>query len=200
MTIPLRYAGFWRRALALVVDGLILLLFVAIQQSIVGLSIATAIVSYVVLAAAAAAYPVYFHTRWGQTVGKMAAKIRVTRLDGTPIGFERALLRSSVDMALSAFSTASLVYMLLTWPGPEWSSLGFFDRGHLIGERSLASHWSFDTIIQVWMWGELLVLLTNKKKRALHDFIAGTVVVRTDEQAAATASPSAASSREGIPA
>jgi uncharacterized RDD family membrane protein YckC len=29
----------------------------------------------------------------------------------------------------------------------------------------------------VWMWGEFIVLLTNTKRRALHDFIAGTVVI-----------------------
>jgi uncharacterized RDD family membrane protein YckC len=28
------------------------------------------------------------------------------------------------------------------------------------------------------VWGEFLVLLTNRERRALHDFIAGTVVVR----------------------
>jgi len=31
----------------------------------------------------------------------------------------------------------------------------------------------------VWVYGELIVLLTNKKRRALHDFLAGTVVIRS---------------------
>ncbi|MDP3446112.1 MAG: RDD family protein, partial [Ignavibacteria bacterium] len=31
----------------------------------------------------------------------------------------------------------------------------------------------------IWAWGELFVLLLNKRKRALHDFIAETVIVRT---------------------
>jgi len=186
MPVPVQYAGFWRRALALVVDGLIFVLFFVMQQAIAALSISAAIVSNVVLAALAAAYPVYFHARWGQTVGKMLAKIKVTRLDGTAIGLERAFLRSSVDITLSVFSTASLVYVMLTWTGPEWSSLGFAERGRLVGERNLARHWSFDTIMQAWVWGELLILLTNKKKRAAHDFIAGTVVVRTDQRLAET--------------
>jgi uncharacterized RDD family membrane protein YckC len=32
----------------------------------------------------------------------------------------------------------------------------------------------------VWVWGELFVLLLNKRKRAIHDFIAGTVVINRE--------------------
>jgi uncharacterized RDD family membrane protein YckC len=36
----------------------------------------------------------------------------------------------------------------------------------------------------VWVWSELIVLLTNRKRRALHDFIAGTVVVHASQDTA----------------
>jgi uncharacterized RDD family membrane protein YckC len=165
MPTELRYAGFWRRALALITDGLILLPVLAIELAIAGRSIGVAIFSYLVIGGAMVAYPVYFHARWGQTLGKMLAKIKVTRLDGTAIGLEGALLRSSVDIALWAILTGSLVYTLSTWTGSEWSSLGFFDRGREIGERSPANHWSIDWITQVWVWGELLVLLALTRSR-----------------------------------
>ena len=32
------------------------------------------------------------------------------------------------------------------------------------------------TADQIWIWSEVIVMLFNKKRRALHDFIAGTVV------------------------
>jgi uncharacterized RDD family membrane protein YckC len=35
-----------------------------------------------------------------------------------------------------------------------------------------------DWVSQAWLWSELVVLLLNAKRRALHDFIAGTVVIR----------------------
>jgi uncharacterized RDD family membrane protein YckC len=31
----------------------------------------------------------------------------------------------------------------------------------------------------VWVYGEFLILPTNEKRRALHDFMAGTVVIET---------------------
>jgi uncharacterized RDD family membrane protein YckC len=34
--------------------------------------------------------------------------------------------------------------------------------------------------MNVWIFSEFVVLLTNKKRRALHDFMAGTVVIRKE--------------------
>ena len=31
----------------------------------------------------------------------------------------------------------------------------------------------------IWIYSEFIILLTNKRKRAAHDFIAGTAIVRT---------------------
>jgi len=31
----------------------------------------------------------------------------------------------------------------------------------------------------IWIWSEVIVLLFNKRKRAIHDFIAGTVIVKS---------------------
>ncbi|MFH3639525.1 RDD family protein, partial [Acinetobacter baumannii] len=31
---------------------------------------------------------------------------------------------------------------------------------------------------ELWTWSEFIVLLFNKRKRAIHDFIAGTIVIK----------------------
>jgi uncharacterized RDD family membrane protein YckC len=41
-------------------------------------------------------------------------------------------------------------------------------------------------VLQVWIWIELIVMLTNRRRRALHDFIAGTVVIRRRVEALQT--------------
>ena len=50
----------------------------------------------------------------------------------------------------------------------------------------LAPSWykPIEVLFNIWTWGELIVLLTNRKRRALHDFIAGTVVVHATPDAA----------------
>ena len=41
------------------------------------------------------------------------------------------------------------------------------------------SWYSFATItMNIWIWSEFIVMLTNKRKRAIHDFIAGALVIR----------------------
>jgi hypothetical protein len=48
---------------------------------------------------------------------------------------------------------------------------------------------------EIWFWSDFIVLIFNKRKRALHDLIAGTVVIRKEyadqgaHQEAATAAP-----------
>ncbi|MCR9185270.1 MAG: hypothetical protein NXH81_07740 [Halieaceae bacterium] len=37
-----------------------------------------------------------------------------------------------------------------------------------------------DTVNQLWVWREFIVLLFNKRKRAIHDVIAGAVVMKQE--------------------
>ena len=32
--------------------------------------------------------------------------------------------------------------------------------------------------MNVWVWSEFITILFNKRKKALHDYLAGTVVIR----------------------
>lgn len=50
------------------------------------------------------------------------------------------------------------------------------------GEALAAStaFWLLALIPLVWFVAEVLTMLTNERRRALHDFIAGTVVIRTN--------------------
>ena len=124
----------------------------------------------------AVAYPVYFLSRWRQTIGKMVARIKVMRQDGNPIAPRDAWLRSSVDTGLAAIYLAAAIPVLARWTRPDWSSLNWLDRvGELAKRNPITAH---DWVSQAWLWSELVVLLLNKKRRALHDFIAGTIVVK----------------------
>jgi len=42
------------------------------------------------------------------------------------------------------------------------------------------TYWLLSSLPMLWFLAEVLTMLTNKKRRALHDFIAGTVVARTN--------------------
>jgi uncharacterized RDD family membrane protein YckC len=57
---------------------------------------------------------------------------------------------------------------------------GFFARNELIWPLFPSWYKYYDISSQIWIWGELIALLFNRRKRALHDFIAGTVVIHKD--------------------
>jgi uncharacterized RDD family membrane protein YckC len=98
--VSTRPAGFWIRAVAVVIDGMVLLgaraALAAVAWVVFGEAAATrpvrAAVGFVT-AVGGAAYWVLFHAFHGQTLGKMAVGVRVVALDGRPITLSQALLR-----------------------------------------------------------------------------------------------------------
>ncbi len=59
----------------------------------------------------------------------------------------------------------------------HYAALGFSERANLLQTYYPSWFGTADVLEQVWFWGELVVLLFNRRKRAIHDFIAGTVVI-----------------------
>jgi uncharacterized RDD family membrane protein YckC len=94
-------AGFWRRAAALGIDWIaVLVARVCFRMAARALWGGATDSSPVLLAAFdafkvvfAAAYVVFFHWLWGQTFGKMALSIRVVRVSGGPLSLRRSIGR-----------------------------------------------------------------------------------------------------------
>jgi uncharacterized RDD family membrane protein YckC len=176
------YAGFWRRFCALWVDAFIVILPVRFFLSwLEGFDRTVAIVIMIPSAALLPMYHVYFNARYGGTLGKLAVGIRVTRPDGGRIGWTEAIARSAVDMVFALVGLCIQVWALAQISGEDYSNAsGFLERGHLL--KSFRPSWlSVVSILsQVWVWSEVVVLLLNRRKRALHDFIAGTIVIRKE--------------------
>jgi len=123
-------------------------------------------------------YSVYLVKRFGGTPGKLILGLRIAKVDGSPAGYREAILRYFPGFVFGLFSFVAYVIALSQMSDAEYVGLSFHERAQHI--KALKPGWDFPVQImaQVWMWSEFVVLLTNKKKRALHDFIAGTVVLR----------------------
>lgn len=98
-------AGFWIRFVAILVDGLCLWVvgfvvrFVAVRffAGILGRrwggEIVVMAVLIFILMLPGALYYILFHWKWGQTLGKMALRLRVVTVDGFPISLGTSVLR-----------------------------------------------------------------------------------------------------------
>jgi uncharacterized RDD family membrane protein YckC len=172
------YAGFWKRLKALVVDLLIYLPFLFIFQWLEGFSLTLAIVIAITSSFYFAMYNVYFNAQFGGTPGKLATGIRVTFPDGSRIGWIEAWKRESVNLVWVFLLLVSNVWALIHVDPTKFSSLRRIERSQLLNQHQ-PSWVNFIIALElVWLLSDAVVFLFNKRKRAIHDFIAGTVVVR----------------------
>ncbi|HHO56218.1 MAG TPA: RDD family protein [Trueperaceae bacterium] len=114
-------------------------------------------------------YRMYFTGRFGQTIGKMACKVKVVDAKtGADISYLQAVLRNII-------SIVSTVIAIVFFP-----SHIFFTRADY---KQLIFSPSFKIIVAasiIWTIANIIVFFSNDKRRAIHDYIAATVVVRTN--------------------
>jgi uncharacterized RDD family membrane protein YckC len=177
--IPLRYAGFWRRFLAFWIDAAILLPLFGLAFYFSEESRMFYIYSFAPRLLLGLFFNIYLVRRYGGTPGKLILKTRITLVDGSPVTTRAAILRYFVLFVLSALSSLAMVMSTLAMTDEMYLSLGFIERMQKM--EAMAPSWDFTVIVltQVWIWGEFVTLLFNRRRRAVQDYIAGTVVVRT---------------------
>lgn len=123
-------------------------------------------------------YTIYMHGKHGATVGKMICKVKIVdnKTEGA-ISFKQAVLRDAFPLVILIVSA---VWILTETNSGLYVSTG----GNQIGKNEIPGfiHILMTTGILslIWILAELITMLTNSKRRALHDLIAGTVVVRTN--------------------
>jgi uncharacterized RDD family membrane protein YckC len=172
------YAGFWRRLSALLVDALV---FSPLLAASIWASSQTRDVyrDFIILNwLIANIYHILCIARWGQTIGKKSAGIRVVRISGERVSWREAFLRNSVDTLLSLASNASTWLAIGALSEADWIQDSPQKWIQIDALRPVWGHW-LNVAFHGWILSELIVLLFNKRRRALHDFIAGTVVIKT---------------------
>jgi uncharacterized RDD family membrane protein YckC len=114
-------------------------------------------------------YVILMHGYFGQTLGKMVMKVKVLNHDTeTDINIKQALRRESVNLALNIGWVLILLAVVISL---EMS--GTVLNGLSYAEMILS------ILSAVWGVSEFVTMLFNDKRRAVHDYIGKTVVVRT---------------------
>jgi uncharacterized RDD family membrane protein YckC len=165
-----RYRTFWRRFWAGFIDGLVFAPLGFVHLLILKPDRPHALVIGWLLFATMVdwAYSVCLHAYKGQTLGKMVTGVKVLdRSESRLPKLSQAITREIVYIVAGAISTARLIYVVAT---SQFTSIVEVETGP----------WAWLMYSsQIWFALEVITMLTNQKRRALHDFMAGTVVVRT---------------------
>ena len=173
---PLRCAGFWPRFASLLLDG-----FIMAPIGLLAFWMPTprflALFYFLLIFLLALFCEVYLVRRWGGTPGKLVMDLRILRTDGRPVGYREATLRAGPNLIFNPLGAVALCVAASQVTVSHYRATPFLNRLQQLANLAPRWHHSVDVAFYVWSWGELLVLLSNRRRRALHDFIAGTVVV-----------------------
>lgn len=174
---PARVSTFWQRLAAGGIDVLLSLPVFALQMQLAGQSRALAFIMELLGEFTFVGYLIYCHGRHGRTIGKRVMKLRVVREDGGRIEWPEAWMRSVVDVVFAVFTTISM------WIALASMGDGTFRRtdGWVLTHNGFDYEpWALGWVPWAsiaWLCAQPIAILCNPRRRALHDFIAHTVVV-----------------------
>jgi len=164
-----QYQTFWKRFFSGIIDSLFFLP-ITYADHYIDVSNKYAFTFWIFLNAISwLIYSIYLHGKFGQTFGKRILGLKVLDIDEVNfIGYKRAFLR---ELIWTAVYFASIVYLIMI----SWNT------SIIDGQLEEKYDNFFAIIVCVWLLLELLTVMINSKRRALHDFIANTVVIKLNK-------------------
>ena len=172
------YAGFWSRLAAGFIDGLVWAPVLYGFEYIEGLNMYNFLYTHIIGILIAIFYDVYLVKKYGGTLGKLAMGIKIIRTDGFEVDWKESFNRYLVSFIISIsaivlyFSAASHISDEQFYAADIWNR-----KDLMVKQAPMLNYWMF--IYYAWFVSEFIVLLTNPRKRAIHDFIADTVVIKS---------------------
>jgi uncharacterized RDD family membrane protein YckC len=116
-----RYAGFWIRVVAVILDGIIISIPLPILFLAIGNSDSAA--SQGIRLVISALYTIILWVRWGRTIGGRILGLRLVRVDGEPVTYGTAVVRY-----LMVIVSAIAMFIGLIWVGFDKRKQGWMDK------------------------------------------------------------------------
>ncbi|MET6997733.1 RDD family protein [Chitinophaga defluvii] len=162
-----KYRTFWKRLLSAIIDSIIFIPFSYFGIKIEQINNKTILFCWLFLYACLIIfYSVYLNGRYGQTLGKKVMNIIVLDVsESKMIGFKHAFYRDATPFIFYLIGIFFVISTSINNPTYNIDQLNT----------------QYDDFIfyatLVWVIIELLTMLTNPKRRAVHDILAQSVVV-----------------------
>ena len=178
-TDELEYAGIWQRLFAYLIDAFLFMPVSGIAYFLADQSRLFYLYWFVPGLVLGLLFHVYLVRRFGGTPGKLALKIRIALVDGSPVTTMAAMSRYAVRCTLSSLMSIAIILSSLSMSDELYFSLGYIERTKKLVELGPSWYWAVFILSQIWTWSGVTTMLFNKRHRAVHDYIARTVVIRS---------------------
>jgi uncharacterized RDD family membrane protein YckC len=173
------FVGFWKRVLAALVDAAIGWGFMPITMPITIWSVEHRnILPEILWMVLWTAIWLWMVVRFGVTPGKLAIRARIVTARGTFLSWRRALMRIVPGLIMSLNSFFQMETAVSRYP-ESISRFSFLEVGWLLNEYG-GPYTTVAAVLGFFVYADLGVVLLNRQKRAIHDFIAGSYVITRD--------------------
>jgi len=169
------YRTFWRRLGAGIIDGLVFMPIMWIDSWLWS-SVSSPVLLvpwFLVSSLSFIMYSILLHGFFGQTLGKRFTGVKVLDLSGSKLTMRQAFMRDCVYLVFLAYG------MLIDLPSVASGVNPYNPETFRFSDLGIAHFLSMYASV-IWFALELISMLSNPRRRALHDFIAGSVVVRLE--------------------
>jgi uncharacterized RDD family membrane protein YckC len=173
------YGGFWRRVGATLLDWVFMIPLGILLFALLFVTSRAYLYFALPNIAISLFYFVYLVKRFGGTPGKRIAGMRITMVDGSPVTTRAAVLRYLPFFVPQALSLLFMIRATLD-PIAGYESMNFIERMQSLQQETSGWNGILTGVTYAWWIATAITLAANRRRRAAHDFLAGTVVLRTD--------------------
>lgn len=167
---PVHYVGFWRRVLMGLVEMLVMSIpFVFLYRTSINISVSTgSIIPFIIYWILLYSFLIFMVVRYGGTPGKLIMKARIVNEEGNYISLSKAIVRMGFYIVNSLVLVLILQEAITAHIDKDLISKFFNDYE--------GQYYLLRTLLGFVILIDGLYVLINKKKRALHDLLAGSYV------------------------
>ncbi len=173
------YAGFWVRVGAKILDFIVLLPVMGLVFYFNSLSRTASIDILIPNLLFSLAFEVVLVKTYGGTPGKLIMGLKIIQKNGDNINWKASFYRFSVEFFISILGAYVLFLTLNLIDDSTYASLGFLKRNQLMSTINPIPMKIQSWTNMAWLISGVIVLISNARKRTTHDFIAGTVVIKS---------------------
>ena len=172
------YAGFGVRLTSLILDFIILLPIFLLTLYVNGLNLNSYYFTFIPYYVFNFWYYIYLVKKYGGTPGKLILGIKIVKIDGNDVTWREAILRDIVSLMLGFFYIFIIIYSISKADSDQFENISWLKKQTYLLTFSPLIYPLYKWADNIWIGSELVVLLFNKRRRAIHDYIANTVIVK----------------------
>lgn len=173
------YAGFWVRVAARLLDLIILLPIMGLVLYVNSISKSANLYMMIPNLLFGLAFEVILVKMYGGTPGKLIMGLKIIQKNGDNIDWKSSFYRNSVEFFFAILGVYVMFLTLNLIDDSTYTSLGFMKRNQLMSTINPIPSKIEALTNFAWVVIGAIVLITNSRKRTTHDFIAGTVVIKS---------------------